>query len=242
MLKKFGSSKIKIQKDIQDFATDADLASEKLIIQQIRQNFPASQIIAEESYAEEPPQKKGLTWIIDPLDGTKNFHRGLPSWNVSIACQQDGQTILGVIYVPLTRELFVAQKGQGSFRNQRKIQVSPQADFTQSLTLIGLPRAAARQKSNCQILLKKVLPEAGRIRIYGAAALELAYVASGAADSYLDFSQTTKIWDIAAGELLVREAGGRVVRLNSAAKNFPNASVLASNKKLFPQLKKLYAS
>lgn len=231
LLQKFGHSQIKVQKGPQDFATDADLASERLIVREIKRKFPESQIIAEESLAVQPPKSEGLVWIVDPLDGTKNFHFGLPVWGVSLACQKQGQTVLGVIYAPLTRELFVARQGQGSFCNGHRMRVSAIRELARSLVLVELPRTG-EQRVFSLAALGKILPRETRIRVYGSAALELAYVARGAAEGYLDFSHTTKIWDVAAGELLIREAGGRVQQVKASLAAPLNVSLLASNGKV----------
>jgi myo-inositol-1(or 4)-monophosphatase len=238
LLKKFGKSKIVVKKSKTDFATDADLAAEKLIIREIKKNFPTHAIIAEESGYQ---GKSEFRWIIDPLDGTKNFHFGLPTWCVSIALQKNQETIIGVIYVPLFNELFSAQKTKGAKLNNKKIQVSKTSKITESLILVEAPRQSANGPKFNQDLttFTQALKKIRRVRILGTAAYELALVARGSADGYLDFSRNTKIWDIAAGELLVREAGGKTLDTSITNAKFPNASILASNEKLQKTFQKI---
>ena len=123
LLKKFGKSKIVIEKGSSDFATDADLASEKLIIREIKKHFPDDGIIAEET-AFENCESKTDNWIVDPLDGTKNFHFGIPFWCVSIALQREGKSVAGVVFAPISNQLFSARKGGGAKLNGKRIRVS----------------------------------------------------------------------------------------------------------------------
>ncbi|MCK5471961.1 inositol monophosphatase [Candidatus Gracilibacteria bacterium] len=240
LLKKFGKTKIVVQKGSSDFATDADLASEKLIIREIRKHFPNDGIIAEET-ASANCKLKAANWIIDPLDGTKNFHFGIPFWCVSIALQQEGESVVGVVFAPLVNQLFSARKGGGAKLNGKKIRVSETAKLADSLVVVEIPRkhTSGKRFEKDVTAFTDSLKKVRRVRAFAAAAYDLCLVARGAIDGYLDFSRSTKIWDAAAGELIVREAGGKITDVTLPNLKFPNVSVLASNAKLHAQLKKL---
>ncbi len=241
LLKKFGKTKIVVQKGKNDFATDADLASEKLIIKEIKKNFPKDGIIAEESAPHLTPTPTTNTkWVVDPLDGTKNFHFGLPFWCVSIALQQDGESVVGVIYAPLTGQLFSARKGGGAKLNGKKISVSKTSKLNESTVVVEIPRKHTSQNFTQDVkAFTNSLHKVGRVRAFAAAAYDLCLVANGAVDAYIDFSRNTKIWDVAAGGLIVQEAGGEISDCTLPNSPPNNISVLASNKKLHAAFRKL---
>ncbi len=240
LLKKFGKTKIVVQKGSSDFATDADLASEKLIIREIKKHFPDDGVIAEET-ASTNCELKTANWIIDPLDGTKNFHFGIPFWCVSIALQQEGKSVVGVVFAPLVNQLFSARKGGGAKLNGKRIQVSRTSKLSDSLIVVEIPRQHTSENrfGKDVAAFTNSLKKVKRVRAFAAAAYDLCLVARGAVDGYLDFSRNTKIWDAAAGELIVREAGGKITDVTLPNLKFPNVSVLASNAKLHAQFKKL---
>ena len=243
LLKKFGKTKIVTQKGVADFATDADLASEKLIIREIRKHFPDDGIIAEEtaSNCQKATFANVASWVIDPLDGTKNFHFGIPFWCVSIALQREGESVVGVVFAPLVNQLFSARKGGGATLNGKKIRVSETAKLADSLVVVEIPRrhTSGKRFEKDVATFTDSLKKVRRVRAFAAAAYDLCLVARGAVDGYLDFSRSTKIWDAAAGELIVREAGGMITDVTLPDFKFPNVSVLASNAKLHAQFKKL---
>ncbi|MFH0834496.1 MAG: inositol monophosphatase family protein, partial [Patescibacteria group bacterium] len=242
LLAKFGKSKIAVEKGANDFATDADLASEKLIVAELRKNFPDDGILAEESWHEFDPRKRN--WVIDPLDGTKNFHFGLPNWCVSIALRENDESVVGVIFVPISNQLFSARKNGGAKLNDKKIRVSSTVKIGDSLVLVEIPRrhtSGNRFKKDVSAFTKS-LEKIRRVRAFASAASDLALVARGAADAYLDFSRNTKIWDVAAGELLIREAGGEISDATPPNLQFPNVSILATNGKLHREMKSLLES
>lgn len=239
LLAKFGKSKIAVEKGANDFATDADLASEKLIVAAIRKKFPDDGILAEESVADFDSRKRN--WVIDPLDGTKNFHFGLPNWCVSIALQIGGESVVGVVFAPITGQLFAARRGGGATVNGQKISVSTTPKISDALIVVEIPRrhtSGDRFKKDVSAFTRS-LEKVRRVRAFAAAALDLALVARGAADGYLDFSRNTKIWDVAAGELLVREAGGKIADATPPNLKFPDISLLATNAKLHREMKRL---
>ena len=170
--------------------------------------MPDYAILGEESGAQ--PASGRFTWVIDPLDGTSNYLHGFPHWCVSIALVENGEPIHGVIFDPLRNELFTASRGSGAVLNDKRIRVSERKDLAGAMLITGFPpreRARAGAQLEC---VRELLRDAEDIRRTGSAALDLAYVACGRADGY--FEAGVKPWDIAAGVLLVREAGGRVMR------------------------------
>lgn len=199
--------KIQNKEGVHNLVTEYDHLSEKSIVDFLSQHAPGSQFLAEESGAGGTP-KGELLWIIDPLDGTVNFAHQVPHFAVSIAAVKNGIPIAGVIYQPLTHELFVAEKGAGAFLNGAKIRVSQVKALEKSFLATGFPYNLSENPHHCidhfVDLLKLGLP----VRRLGAATLDFAYVAAGRFEAFFEVSLAP--WDCAAGVLLVEEAGGRV--------------------------------
>ena len=194
-----------VQKERMDYASEVDADAEKVIIKELRRAYPDYGFVGEESGA----QINGrYTFVIDPLDGTSNYLRGIPHFCVSIALLEAGEPIHGVIFDPLRNELFTASRGSGCVLNEKRVRVADRKDLTGAMLITGFPpreRARASAQLKC---VDSLLTEAEDIRRTGSAALDLAYVACGRADAY--FEAGVKPWDIAAGALMVREAGGKV--------------------------------
>lgn len=231
---KFGKSKIAVEKSGWDFATDADLASEKLILNELKKATPKIPVLAEEGGGKALSWKNGYVWIVDPLDGTKNFQGGVPAWCVSIALLKDGKPIAGAIYVPLSDECYAAALGGGCTLNGKRLKVSSNAKTSEAVLMVELPRRYENRATLTQDVAKvsKLLKTVRRVRVLGAAALELALVARGVADAYVDLSGNTRIWDVAAGQLLVTEAGGKITDFREKTGNKAIVSVTATNGKL----------
>ena len=211
-------------KGFRDIVTDADLAAEQAVIQTIRAQFPDHALLTEENGAS--AGRAPYAWVVDPLDGTTNYSRRLPWFSVSIGLMHGDALILGVVYEPLRDYLFAAQRGRGATLNGAPIQVS--ALDQMSHTVIGLDWAHAQaDRRDIVSSLKQLAPACGTLRGMGSAALGLAYVAAGWLDAY--FHIGLKPWDLAAGVLLVREAGGRVTDLAGGAWRPWNPRVLVSN-------------
>ncbi|MDQ3206697.1 MAG: inositol monophosphatase [Pseudomonadota bacterium] len=196
-----------IEKDRMDFASEVDELAEKEIVKEFRRSTPDYAILGEESGFSGKGNSR-YTWVIDPLDGTSNYLRGIPHFCVSIALVESGEPIHGVIFDPLRNELFTSSRGSGTVLNEKRVRVADRKDINGAMLFTGFPprerkRASAQLKS-----LDSLLTEAEDIRRTGSAALDLAYVACGRADAY--FEAGVKPWDIAAGALMVREAGGKV--------------------------------
>src|SRR5262245_51029561 len=212
-----------------DLVTESDLASERLIIERIRTYYPRHAILAEESGASEPSdreQRSDWLWIIDPLDGTTNYAHGYPCFCVSIALAHQGRMEVGVVYDPLRDEVFAAERGQGAALNGRRVRVSPTPNLASALLCTGFPYDV-RERSEFARHFANFIMHAQGVRRDGAAALDLAYVAAGRFDGF--WEEGLKPWDVAAGSLLIEEAGGRVSNYRGGPMNIYQPPILASN-------------
>ena len=208
--------------------TDADLAAQKKVKEVISAAFPDACFLAEED--KEHNHGSSPTWIVDPLDGTMNFVRGVNFFSVSIALFRENQVVLGVVFDPLRTDLFHAEKGKGAFHNGKKIQVSDVAETEDGLINIALPRREGTRKQNFE-LFEKMFEKMGTLRVLGSAALQLALVAKGVLDTYLEYGLYP--WDVAAGMLLIEEAGGRITNEKGEQLDiFKDQSFIATNGKL----------
>ena len=215
-------------KSVNDFVSEVDQQAEFEIITTIKKAYPDHAIIAEESGAHEG---NDCAWIIDPLDGTTNFLHGVPQYCVSIAMRENNKLQLGVVYDPVKEELFCASRGQGATLNNRRIRVSTQSELTSSLIGTGLPYRTDQELDAYMATLRAMLENTSGIRRAGSAALDLAYVAAGRFDGFWEFG--LNIWDIAAGILLIQEAGGLVSDMDGGHDFLKSGNLVAANSKLF---------
>lgn len=225
-------SSIKItEKRYNDFVTEVDKAAEQAIISHIRKAYPQHKIMAEES-APEPLQNQNeeFLWIIDPLDGTRNYMQGFPHYSVSIALQVNGRIEHGVIYDPVRKEMFTASRGQGAFMNNHRIRVSVRNKMDHALLGTGFPFHNKELITDYMRTFESLFKQCGSIRRAGSAALDLAYVASGRLDGFWEFQ--LKPWDMAAGILLIKEAGGMVTDFKGGENYLKSGNIVASNTKL----------
>ncbi len=211
-----------------DFASEVDRMAESVIIQEIRRAYPQHAILAEESGTSGGRARQ--TWMIDPLDGTHNFLRGIPHFSVSIAMVENGEPIYGVIYDPLRDEMYTASKGDGAYLNDRRIRVTMRDGMPGALLCTGFPYRQRRHLEPQLAYTRELLREAEDIRRSGSAALDLAYVAAGRFDGYYELG--LKPWDMAAGCLLVREAGGRYCDLAGRDGLPESGHLIAANHKV----------
>jgi myo-inositol-1(or 4)-monophosphatase len=188
-----------------DFATHMDHASEKLIVREILEARPNDGIIGEEGAARE--STSGITWVIDPIDGTVNYFYNLPGWNISIAAKDEEGVLIGVVYAPTLNSLWRASRGGGAFLNDRQIHVSEAGALSDSLIATGFSYDLAERVRQGEFIAS-LIPQVRDIRRNGAAAVDLCHVASGAIDGY--FETGLKEWDLAAGGLIAQEAGALV--------------------------------
>ncbi len=227
-----------------DLVTAADRASEKLIVERLRETFPGHGIVGEEGTRAD--LDKEFRWYVDPLDGTTNFAHGFPVFCVSMGLEQrgaglagdeDGELIAGVVYDPTRDEMFVAAKGEGAMLNGRPIRVSKNAKLAESLVATGFPSQKRHRNPNIHFYQEFTLRSHGARRA-GSAALDLAYVASGRVDAYWEFNLNP--WDTAAGVLLVKEAGGTVTDFSGGKFLLDSREVLATNGLLREEMLELF--
>lgn len=208
LAKGFGTSfPIYVKNQPQDYVTDFDRNSQKIIIDRIKQVFPHHQFLAEEGQPIEQIQDE-IIWIIDPLDGTVNFARNIPFFAVSIAAVKQKEVLCGVVYNPMTHELFVAERGAGAFLNGNRIRTSSVDSLEKALIATGFPYDIVHNPLHCIERLASFLHKGIHIRRMGVASVDLAYVAMGRFDAFWEVG--LQPWDMAAGKLLVEEGGGVV--------------------------------
>lgn len=213
-----------------DFVTQVDELSQEIIIETIQKSYPQHAIIAEETNALQTRESE-YTWVIDPIDGTTNFIRGLPHFCISIGIMKKDQVEFGVIYDPVRQELFTATRGQGAFVNSRRMRVSNTKKLSESVLATGFPNQI---NESTQKMLGAFLTGCMDMRATGSAALDLAYVAAGRLDGY--WESGLQIWDIAAGALMVQESGGKITDFRGENQYLQNGNVLATNFKLHAEM------
>jgi myo-inositol-1(or 4)-monophosphatase len=218
-----------------DLVTEADRASERLIVERLRTHFPSHSIVAEEGGGH--TASSGYQWYVDPLDGTTNFAHGFPVYNVTLGLEKDGEIIAGVIFDPTRDEMFAAERGGGAFLNNRTIQVSKCQVLTDSLFATGFPSRRRHLNVNIHFYYQLAMVTHG-VRRAGAAALDLAYVACGRLDGFWEFNLNP--WDVAAGSLIVEEAGGRLSDMRGRPFQLSSPHVIADNGALHDEVITLF--
>ncbi len=210
-----------------DFVSAADRRAEKTLFEELSRARPGYGFLMEEEGAVEGADKTHR-WIIDPLDGTTNFLHGLPIFAINLALEREGQIVAGLTYNPVTEEMYVAEKGQGAWANNRRLRVSARRSIADGLVACGIPPLGrAPQHPRFKAELSVVMARAGAVRRLGAAALDLALVAAGRVDAY--WERGLGPWDVAAGILLVREAGGFVSDADGGDAILQTGSICAGN-------------
>ena len=229
------------KKGAADFVTKADLAAEQAIVRSLQKSRPKYGLMLEEQGVMEGSDKSN-TFIVDPLDGTTNFLHSLPQFCVSIGLERDNEMFAGVVFAPILNELYVAERGAGAYVNDTRLRVSGRQDLSEALVGCGFPwkgkagRGQALQESD------RVLSETAGLRRFGSAALDLCMVASGRLDAY--WERGIHPWDVAAGIVIAREAGGQVTTIDQAAsrlKPHKEPQILASNHHLHEGVRALVA-
>lgn len=215
-----------------DLVTDADKASEQAILDVLHRAFPNHSILAEESGSLH--RESEFRWLVDPLDGTSNYAHGVPHFSVSIAVEGPQGLLVGLVLDCMRQELFLARKGQGATLNGRPISVSSTASLKAALLCTGFPYDVHQRPEASVGLFSRFITQAQGIRRFGSAALDLAYVASGRFDGYFEFG--LKPWDVAAGALLVEEAGGKLSSILGGPLQLEKGDVVASGSALFSVL------
>lgn len=209
-----------------DFVTNADLTAEKLLRAELSKARPTYGFLMEEGGVVEGSDTSNR-WVIDPIDGTTNFMHGLPQWCISVALERDGDIHAGVVYDPIKDELFWGERGAGAFVNNRRLRIAGRSKLDECLVSTDVPGIGRGNHAAILGDLQKVMGQVAGVRRLGSAALDLAYVAAGRLDAY--YERDIKPWDIAAGVLLVREAGGFVTDLQGGKKILESTNILAAN-------------
>lgn len=222
-----------IVKGLRDITTEADLEAEEICLKIIRDRCPGAVFEAEESYNQSMLGSDAPIWYVDPLDGTSNFARGLPGFSVSVAMARNGRLECGAVFDPMLDQMFYAQREGGAYLNGARLQVSACGELTDSVVLLDWPRDQTLREAAARFLAR-VAPKVDTVRSRGSAALGFCYVAAGWADAY--FQYTLKSWDVAAGLLLVQEAGGRASDLRGEPSQLEKGDWLVSNGLVHQQL------
>ncbi len=217
-----------------DFVSEVDRAAEAAIVETLLDAYPDHAILAEEGTAKGANADAENLWIIDPLDGTTNFLHGFPQYCVSIALQHRGQITQGVIYDPVRNDLFTASRGRGAFLNDRRMRVSRRDHLRDCLIGTGFPFRDGSYLDTYLQMMKTMIEQTAGLRRPGAAALDLAYVAAGFYDGFFEVGLNP--WDVAAGSLLVQEAGGLIGNLAGDGDFLHGGQVIAANAKIFAQM------
>ncbi|WP_133406619.1 inositol-1-monophosphatase [Parashewanella tropica] len=223
-------------KGLNDFVTNVDKEAEAAITYQIRKSYPDHTIVGEEG-GEDRGKDKDYMWIVDPLDGTNNFVRGIPHFAVSIALQIKGKTEIAVVFDPVRNELFSAVKGQGAKLNDYRLRVTDAKGLSGTILATAFPFKARQHTETYMNIITEVFNECNDIRRAGSAALDLAYVAAGRVDGYFEIG--LKPWDIAAGDLICREAGGTVTDFTGGHNYLVSGNIVAGAPKVTTGLVKL---
>jgi myo-inositol-1(or 4)-monophosphatase len=219
-----------------DFVSSADQRTERVLISELSRARPGYNFLVEESGIVEGPDKSHR-FIIDPLDGTTNFLHSIPHFAISIAFEREGQIVSGLVYNPVTDEMYTAERSHGAFLNDKRLRVSVRQHLAESVVATGIPFMGREGHERSLGELAAIMNVTAGVRRFGAASLDLAYVAAGRFDGF--WERGLKPWDVAAGILLVREAGGFVSDLDGGSRALDAGHILVANERLHPQLLKL---
>lgn len=219
-----------------DFVTAADIQSEKVIRSDLEYARPEWGMLLEES-GEHKGEDSGYRWIVDPLDGTFNFLHGIPHWAISIALEHNDEIIAGVIFDPILGETFWAEKGKGAFVGSRRLRVSTRSSFPDCVIAMGTPANGRGNHKKFLNQLAPIMAATGSVRRMGSAALDLAYIAAGRYDGY--WHDALKPWDVAAGSLIIREAGGFITEISGEKDTLYGGSILAGNPHIHAKMLKV---
>lgn len=221
-----------------DYVSAADLRVERILREELSKARPGWALVTEEKGGT-LPQDKEDAWIADPIDGTTNFLHSIPHFAVTIAHWHQGEIVAGIVYQPIGDELYWAEKGMGAYMNRRRIRVSARQNLGDALITTGMPWKGNVKHPRYMATLAAVVPEVAGIRRFGAAALDLAWVAAGRFDGFWEFG--LHLWDIAAGILLIREAGGAVSDIDGGDEMLARGDILAATPALMKPLARLVA-
>lgn len=219
-----------------DFVTAADLRAEQILFEELTKARHGYCFLMEERGLVEGPDKSHV-WIVDPLDGTMNFMHAIPHFAISIALQREGELVAGLIFNPANGDVFTAERGKGAFLNDRRIRVAARSELEQCVIVTGIPHRGKGDHEAYLQSLGRIMPQVSGIRRSGSAALDLAWLAAGRYDGFWELN--LKPWDIAAGIVLVREAGGYVTDLEGGKTFMESGNILAGNEYVHRSLIKM---
>jgi myo-inositol-1(or 4)-monophosphatase len=235
LMKGFGTSyEITSKPGKQNLVTEYDKASEACIISFIQDHYPTHNFLAEESGFSKQSEEETILWLIDPLDGTTNFAHHIPIFTISIAAYYQNKGLCGIVYQPITQELFIAERGKGAYLNENRLSVSQTKNIEDALIIASLPYDITSIPLFNLEKMTQITQQGVVLRNLGSAALALAYIAAGKADAFWMYNLYP--WDLAAGQLLIEEAGGILSRYGNAQSFQSSANILASNQALHPFL------
>ena len=221
-----------------DFVSNADFRCQATLREELGKARPAFGFLMEEEDGAPDTSGASERWIVDPLDGTTNFLHGLPHFAISIAAEREGEIVAGLIYNPVTDEMFWAEKGLGAFANNKRMRVSGRKELSECLIATGIPFKGSKRKAADYLPeLVAVMPHVAGIRRFGAAALDMAYVAAGRYDAY--WESGVYPWDLAAGHILVKEAGGFIVPMKAGQNPVNDGSIIATNSGIHDKIVKM---
>lgn len=212
-----------------DFVTNADLRAEKILFEELSEARPGYGFLLEEK-GEVAGSDLSHRWIIDPLDGTTNFMHGIPHFAISVALERDGTLVAGIVYNPITDEMFYGERGQGAFGPTGRLRVAGRDKLSEAVLACGAPHGKRAGRDEFMTEMDTLLPQIAGLRRFGAAALDLAYVAAGRFDGF--FERGLAPWDMAAGIVLMREAGGLVSDVTNRQKMLESGDIVAANEPL----------
>jgi myo-inositol-1(or 4)-monophosphatase len=221
-----------------EFVSQADIKAERILKAELQRARPGYGLLMEEG-GETPGSDGRHRWIVDPLDGTTNFLHGLPHWAISIGLERDGEIVAGVIYEPIRDEMFWTEKGAGAYVNERRLRVASRRRLADAVFATGIPFREHGDHEAYLATLAPVMAQSSGVRRWGVASLDLAYVAAGRFDGFWEFG--LRPWDIAAGILMVREAGGYITDFAGGHSVLQGGDVIAANDQLHKQLLEMMA-
>lgn len=230
-----GNFKIESKDMIANLVTEIDKKSEKKIIEVIKNDFPEHNILSEEIGA--LTQESNYKWIIDPIDGTVNYAHSIPITCISIGIEKDGEVIMGAVYNPMMDELFFAEKGEGSYFNEKRIHVSKEDNFAKALLVTGFPYDSSRNPHKPVDVFGRIVYNDIPVRRLGSAALDLCWTAMGRFEGFWEYNLNA--WDVAAGCIILTEAGGKLTDFNGSPLSIYQREILATNGLIHEQLRKL---
>ncbi len=222
-----------------DFVTQADRTCENTLVEELRRARPGWGFLLEEGGEMPGDEENAPRFVIDPLDGTTNFLHGIPHFAISVGVEHMGVQVAGVVYQPLTDETFWAERGRGAWLHNARLRVSGRRDMAEALVATGIPYRGHGDQARFESILGRVIPEVAGVRRFGAASLDLAWVAAGRYDGF--WEEGLSHWDVSAGMLLVREAGGFVSDFRGSEKMLERREIIAANDQIHSRLHRLIA-